>query len=190
MGDEVEHIQPKDLYPCLVFVWSNYVYACGRCNGGKNNKFAVVAENRLVDVTRKQGAPVVPPVPGAPAFLDPRIEDPLDFLDLDLDGTFSMLARDKLSDIDQERAEFTICTLNLNRDVLRQARDTAFRSYRALLHEYVTRRGQATEQELANLVDGLKAMPHPTVWEEMKRQRVWVPTLTALFSQAPEALDW
>ena len=55
VGDEVEHIQPKDLYPCLVFVWTNYVYACGRCNGGKSNKFAVISEDRLVDVTRPRG---------------------------------------------------------------------------------------------------------------------------------------
>ena len=139
----MEHVQPKELYPCLVFVWVNYVYACGRCNGRKRNKFAVVVDNRLVDVTRKQGAPVIAPVSGAPAFVNPRIDDPLAFLDLDLDGTFAVLPRDDLSEIDRERAEFTIETLGLNRDVLRQARDTAFRSYRALLHEYVTKRRHA-----------------------------------------------
>ena len=26
VGDEVEHIAPKDLYPCKVFMWANYVY--------------------------------------------------------------------------------------------------------------------------------------------------------------------
>lgn len=190
VGDEVEHIQPKDLYPCLVFVWANYVYACGRCNGGKNNKYAVVAENRLVDVTRKRGAPIIAPVPGAPAFLNPRIDDPLAFLDLDLDGTFAVLARDDISEIDRERAEFTITTLNLNRDVLRQARGTAFRCYRALLHEYVTKRRHTEARELTDLAEGLRAMPHPTVWAEMKRQREWIPSLNALFAEAPEALDW
>ena len=190
VGDEVEHIQPKDLYPCLVFVWANYVYACGRCNGRKNNKFAVVVENRLVDVTRKQGAPVIAPVSGAPAFVNPRIDDPLAFLDLDLDGTFAVLPGDDLSEIDQERAQFTIETLGLNRDVLRQARNTAFGSYRARLHEYVTKRGHAAAQELADLVDGVRAMPHPTVWAEMKRQRAWMPSLNTLFAEAPEALDW
>lgn len=189
-GDEVEHIRPKDLYPCLVFVWANYVYACGRCNGRKRNKFAVMVKNRLVDVTRKHRAPVVAPVSGDPAFVNPRIEDPLAFLDLDLDDTFAVLARDDLSEVDQQRAEFTIATLGLNRDVLRQARDTAFRSYRALLREYVTKRGQAGVQELTNLADGLRAMPHPTVWAEMKRQRGWVPELDGLFAQAPEALSW
>ena len=190
VGDEVEHIQPKDLYPCLVFVWINYVYACGRCNGGKSNKFAVVANNRLVDVTRRRGADIVAPIPGTPAFLNPRIEDPLDFLDLDLDGTFFVLARDELGDIDRERTEFTIETLNLNRDVLLQARATAFGSYRARLEEYVGRRNNATADELARLARGVEAMPHVTVWAEMKRQHAFIQDLRELFAQAPEALDW
>ncbi len=40
-ADEVEHIRPKDLYPELVFAWENYLYACGPCNGPKQNKFHV-----------------------------------------------------------------------------------------------------------------------------------------------------
>ncbi len=190
VGDEVEHIQPKDLYPCLVFVWTNYVYACGRCNDGKSNKFAVISGNRLLNVTRPRGGPVVPPTPGAPAFLNPRIEDPLDFLDLDLDGTFLVLARDGLPDIHRERTEFTIETLKLNRDVLLHARATAFGSYRARLHEYVDVRETVTSEELEGLVDSLRAMPHGTVWAEMKRQRLSLPNLNELFSRAPEALHW
>ena len=190
VGDEVEHIEPKDLYPCLVFVWTNYVYACGRCNGGKSNKFAVVSGDRLVDVTRPRGGPVVPPEPGAPAFLNPRVEDPLGFLDLDLEDTFMVLARDELLDIDRERTEFTIETLKLNRDVLLQARRTAFGSYRARLHEYLDMREIATAEELDRLADSLKAMPHVTVWAEMKRQHSFVPDLDELFSRAPEALHW
>ena len=190
VGDEVEHIAPKDLYPCLVFVWTNYVYACGRCNGGKSNKFAVVSGSRLLDVTRPRGGPVVPPEPGAPAFLNPRVEDPLGFLDLDLEDTFMVLAQDDLPDIDRQRTEFTIETLKLNRDVLLQARRTAFASYRARLYEYVSRREVASTEELGGLVDNLKTMPHVTVWAEMKRQRSFVPDLDELFSRAPEALRW
>lgn len=42
VGDEVEHIEPKDLYPEKVFVWENYLLACGPCNRGKNNRFSVI----------------------------------------------------------------------------------------------------------------------------------------------------
>ena len=50
VGDEVEHIRPKDLYPEVVFVWENYLLACGPCNGGKNNRFSVIRGGRLIDV--------------------------------------------------------------------------------------------------------------------------------------------
>ncbi len=43
MADEVEHIWPKSLYPERVFSWQNYLYACGPCNGPKNNDFKVFA---------------------------------------------------------------------------------------------------------------------------------------------------
>ena len=52
-------------------------------------------------------------------------------------GTFLVLPRDGLPEIDRERTEFTIETLKLNRDVLLRARATAFGSYRARLYEYV-----------------------------------------------------
>ena len=48
-ADEVEHMRPKDLYPREVFQWANYLYACGPCNGPKNNRYAVIIKRRLVD---------------------------------------------------------------------------------------------------------------------------------------------
>ncbi len=89
VADEVEHIRPKDLYPEAVFVWENYLYACGPCNGGKLNRFQVLlaANGRLQDLTRGRGDPVVPPPANArPVFIDPRQEDGLDFIRLDLKG--------------------------------------------------------------------------------------------------------
>ena len=41
-ADEVEHFRPKDLYPEAVFVWMNYLYACGRCNTRKVTAHPVV----------------------------------------------------------------------------------------------------------------------------------------------------
>ena len=55
VADEVEHIKPKDLYPGAVFDWSNYLYACGNCNGPKNNNYAVIdGAGVIVDVTRSR----------------------------------------------------------------------------------------------------------------------------------------
>jgi hypothetical protein len=41
-ADEVEHIQPKSIYPDLTFVWANYLYALGPLNGLKNDAYAVL----------------------------------------------------------------------------------------------------------------------------------------------------
>ena len=159
-ADEVEHIQPKELYPGKVFVWPNYVYACGICNRAKGSKFSVVNGGRLVDVTRRRSDPVVPPTPGSSAFLNPRLEEPLEYLHLDL-ATFVLVARDDCERIDQERADFTIETLKLNRDVLIKARSTAYRSYRSGLFEYAERRTHAGHDELAPLEIHLITMPPP-----------------------------
>lgn len=80
-ADEVEHIKPQDLYPEFVFVWENYLYACGPCNGGKNNAFAVFdpATGATIIVTRKRGDPVTPPAVGTDVFINPRTEDPLQY---------------------------------------------------------------------------------------------------------------
>lgn len=191
VGDEVEHIKPKDLYPEDVFRWPNYVYACGPCNGGKNNKFAVMTGAGRVEVTRARGAPITPPTPGEPAFINPRAEDPLALLTMDLLGTFFVLPREGLPADAADRADFTIETLNLNRDLLLEARLNAFGGYRARLSEYRNRRDAAAgAAELEALRNDLLATPHPTVWEEMKRQASDIPPIEALFAAVPEALDW
>ncbi len=46
VGDEVEHIHPKNLYPEMCFCWENYVYACGKCNGPKGDQFAVFCNHQ------------------------------------------------------------------------------------------------------------------------------------------------
>lgn len=194
MADEVEHHRPKDLYPEHVFSWNNYLYACGPCNSPKQNKFAVIdARQKRVDVARKKGDPIVPPVAGATALLDPRVDDPLDFLMLDIAGnTFLFVAIPGLPAVEALRAEYTIELLRLNdRDPLPRARREAFHNYRARMVEYITEAGAgAGPAELQLLVEALQRMGHPTVWHEMKRQRGLIPDLNALFTRAPEALSW
>ena len=91
-ADEVEHILPKSLYPKRVFIWKNYLYSCGLCNSKKNNHYAVIVGNEIQPITRKKNDPIVPPPAGKGVFINPRIENPLDSLELDLgddlDGTF------------------------------------------------------------------------------------------------------
>lgn len=193
-ADEVEHIKPKDIYPEETFLWENYIYACGPCNGPKNNQFAVFSTTTgtLIDVTRKRSDPVVEPEPGSPVLINPRWEDPLRFMSLDLLGTFIFLPTKPKGSKDHQRAEYTIRVLRLNaRDVLLKARKEAYDSYEARLSRYITaqEKGESAAQ-LKNRVRALKRMQHPTVWKEMKRQHDLIPGLKQLFDEVPEALAW
>jgi uncharacterized protein (TIGR02646 family) len=192
VGDEVEHIEPKDLYPNKTFVWENYLFSCGPCNTGKSNKFSIInGNNNLENVTRKRNDPIAPPRPGRQAFVNPRVEDPLRFLELEIVSTFAFLPRDGAPDLDILRAEFTISSLKLNRDVLLRARANAFGSYRARLTEFIRHRDSgAAAFDLNKLIEGIKTMPHPTVWAEIKRQHLLIANLRNLFDDAPEALTW
>ncbi len=191
VGDEVEHIKPKDLYPERVFVWENYLLACGQCNGGKSNRFSVINRGRLIDVTRRRNRPIRRPRAGFSALINPRDEDPLKFFDLDLMGTFVFLPRIDLPRIDEQRASYTIDVLDLNRDVLLEARHEAYRAYRAWLVEYRQYRDDGVaEADLRQLSDAITTSAHPTVWREMQRQSSLIGELWDLFSSVPEALSW
>jgi hypothetical protein len=195
VADEVEHFKPKDFYPELVFTWANYLYSCGPCNSGKSNKFPIVSalSGEIVHLSRSRGAPVIPPEAGEAVLLDLRNEEPLDYLQLDLQDTFYFqpVSADGNS-IEYQRAEQIIRILRLNaHDYLRRARAEAFGSYSARLFEYIYKRDLGFEpSKLELLKHAIKRMGHPTVWVEMKRQHQRLPQLRDLFDQAPEALGW
>jgi uncharacterized protein (TIGR02646 family) len=193
-ANQVEHIKPKDLYPEETFLWKNYVYACSRCNGPKNNKFAVFssATGLFVDVTPvRKAKPRVMPEAGTPVLINPRWEDPLAFMALDLSDTFRFVPIKPVGSKDYQRAKYTIEILGLNaKDPLTKAREEAFLSYKARLSTYISiRDAGASNRKLGLFVKALKRMQHPTIWQEMVRQRK-LRSLKNLFDQAPEALTW
>jgi hypothetical protein len=131
-----------------------------------------------------------PPV-GQALLVDPRAEEPLDFLFLDTKDTFRFVPfNDEGQDI--RRAEYTIEVLGLNsRNHLVRARQVAFGNFKARLFEYVVKKeAGATAAQLNPLTESLKSEHHQTVWHEMIRQRSLHPELDDLFNRAPEALTW
>lgn len=203
VGDEVEHIFPKDLYPEKVFQWENYVYACGNCNGPKNNKFAIfrIDDGTFFSVNPPPGQPAQAPPAGDPVMINPRLEDPLQYCMLDLAGTFKFVAISPEGTREYQRVDYTFNeVLRLNheeREFLRQAREEAYGDYKARLFEYVSRRNQgAPVDQLDAMVAQLKKKNHPTVWKEMQRyHRDGIlqdvdGELDDLFVAAPEALNW
>lgn len=197
MADEVEHIAPKDLYPDQVFVWENYVYACGPCNGGHkkaNWKIFPAAGGAAIDITRKPRVPVTPPPAGTPLFINPRTENPFDFLQLDLVGGTAFFApRPTLNSTDADRAKYTRDLLGLNaRAGLPEGRRHAYVHLKSALVNYdqaKTAGVPATAQEQIQRVDAITAARHRTVWLEIIRQRQAL-GLDAIFTRCPEALGW
>ncbi|MGV8889812.1 MAG: HNH endonuclease [Pseudomonas sp.] len=195
LADEIEHMRPKDLYPEQAYVWGNYVLACGPCNGPKNNKFAVLGNPlALMDITRKRGAAVVQPVAGRYALIDPRVEDPLEFLWLDFrTSRYVPNTGDKASET-WIRAEYTINVLGLNkRDALVRGRKCAFSGYTSRLRTWLERRAHWTPEEQQAFIDDFRMERYRGVWQRMKRYRNGVPALNEvaeLIEVAPEVLDW
>jgi uncharacterized protein (TIGR02646 family) len=188
-ADEVEHFRPKNLYPELVFDWSNYLYACGICNGPKNNKWGVLARSgaTVTEAARSPSSPVVPPPAGDPALIDPSREDPLDYLFLDLKSLL-IVPKPGISARDLARADYTIDILDLNKDFLKESRESAYEAY--LSHLERARDLKAEGEPVVRLRDAVRRTHHATVWAEMKRQCASYPRLKGLFSAVPDALTW
>jgi uncharacterized protein (TIGR02646 family) len=194
-ADEVEHIWPKNIYPEHVFQWPNYLYACGPCNGPKGDKFAIYRERdgRRVDITPGyKRLRSIPPPSGSPLLIDPRQEDPLDYLKLDLLMTFRFFPIGPYPSRAWQRAKYTIEVLRLNdRAPLVRSRRAAFIAYRSILGNYIRRRDSDERQDaLDELVTGIYEQSNITVWREMQRQWPLIPELRDLFTIAPEALEW
>ena len=86
---------------------------------------------------------------------------------------------------------FNRITSHCDSPVLLEARGTAYTGYLDRLEQYVAKKEDgANVRELARRWRTLQRESHPTVWEEMKRQRVHIPRLDVLFNAAPEALDF
>ena len=201
VADEVEHIKPKSLFPEDTFRWSNYLFACGPCNGPKNDQYGVIQGDQVIEFKRGRKDPIVPPPVGQSGFIDPRHEDPFDFLEIDLggrtpdgknlEGTFRIVVRDGLPPLEAARANFTIRVLDLNREETRKARENAFGGFRARIFEYVQKKEDGLgEAALEQLQRGILSTPHLSVFEDMRRQKDFLPEIAGLIDRAPEVLDW
>lgn len=201
VADEVEHFRPKDWYPDVAFVWANYLYACGPCNGPKSNQFPIfpnAGSATVQELTRKKGAPVTAPPPGDPVLIDPRTENPARFLFLDIQGGLKFAPRSDLDPGSREfaRARWTIDLLHLNdRDDLVKARRTTLSALHVALFAAFAAKVQPTAvppgaDPIGDARRSVEETPHRFVWDEIVRHRTVVPLYRRLFATVPEALTW
>lgn len=217
---DVEHIYPKKIFPERAFVWKNYLLACKKCNTThKQEKFFVFnpkGSNKVQDVKPPRGNYISPPNDDA-AFLDPREENPMDYLWLDLKTFFfaELTVKHPEGSRGYEKANNTLDILQLNaRNALPEARRAAAKYYIDRLQQYVNVKQAADYQTLlASLGDfdeidttkpfdaekpqilekikhSILTHTHPTVWKEIQRQQLKLNKAKTLFQQAPEALTW
>jgi hypothetical protein len=138
-------------------------------------------------------AAVTPPPTGDPLFLNPRLEDPMEFLMLDIRGqTFLFVPRPELTGEARERAIFTQTLVGLNKRAgLMENRKNSYVFRRSALESYdLAKSSGASKEKLAEIRSTLQHADHRTVWREMQRQHRHLTELALLFTRNPEALDW
>ncbi len=212
---DIEHIFPKSKFPNKTFIWENYLLACRTCNTDyKSNKFAIFVpedSNNRLDVVAQ------PPTDDS-AFINPQTENPLDFFLLNLQRGVFTIHPDLINNPQSRgylKAGYTLEVLALNtRDALVNARKSAVKYYLDRLERYTKIKASTTVETLEIAIDPLEEIidnalfdtekarflaavkqeiqtyAHPTVWEELKRQKENLPRTNHLFQQAPEASDW
>lgn len=184
---DVEHVQPKALYPDRAFQYDNYLMACNPCNTRKGSKAILELNGAIIVHQRGPKDPIVPPPAGTWWFLDPFSFDPMEYLFLDLiGGSFlysPMFPQDPVKNL---AAEETLRVLGLNeRQELVSRRRNAFVAFRAMAKEYGEAATTARRKEIG---DAIATFENRTVWAEMKRQRSFLPDVGRLFQAAPQLL--
>jgi uncharacterized protein (TIGR02646 family) len=215
-GTTIEHIYPRGLFPNKTFVWENFLWTCKQCNGKhKISQFQIFKKpnsSEIINLVKDYS--FVPPSNEDAVFINPRLENPLDYLQLDLESGLFQSKEINVNTRAYKRAHYTIETLQLNaRKDLLEKRQKAYQNYQHLLQQYIDIQKSTSSEELIaifslsnnakratwgkqkelaklELQTILLHQAHPTVWKEMQRQVESILVLKKLFQQAPEALDW
>lgn len=191
-GVDVEHYQPKAWYPELVFEWANFLLVCTRCNRKKSSSFPLFHPQPGVVFTptrKKNVAPRRPPR-GAHVLLNPRIDDPSQYLMLDLASTFYFVELGASGSADWLKAHHTIERLDLNDDALPRARRGAYQCFLSSLRCARAARLEGNDAEVDRAREAVATSPCSVVWREMQRQHLSIPSLRDLFREVPDALAW
>ena len=211
---DIEHVHPKAFFPEFTFQWKNYILACKTCNTGyKSDKcFVITSDENVLELQRT----TEPPHKNI-AFINPREDNPLDFLWLNLEtGEFELQL--DLTPVMKHKARKTLEILGLNeRDYLVAGRKSAAihffdtmdrlrRIWQAETHEDIrealnphsTRDIDFTNtieaiklQEVIRVRQHLLKQPHPSVWYSIKTIASKTDSRwERIFAAIPDALEW
>lgn len=210
---DIEHIAPKSHFPEMTFRWENLLLVCKECNTGyKSDQCKVIdTDGKLRSCQRG-----TPPPQGVFCFINPRIENPADFMLLNLE-TFTFEILPDLTPTNLAKAQATLDLLELNsRTVLIYTRKDCSKALYHLMANLVRILNAKSIDELSEILsphekkfdfsiplEVLKAeikenhkefiaeMQHPSVWLAIKTVKSRTdPKWMAIFREIPEALDW
>lgn len=181
---DIDHIRPKRHYPEQCFHWANYVFACAICNqDAKGDRYAVFGVGDQIIEFNRQWPKSDPPPVGDPVPIDPRAEDPLDHIKLDL--LTGIPTPIELANRSYSRARYTIDLFKLDADDLTRIRRQAFASFVQYLELFAEALEAADAARAARVLRELTELPYPTVLVEMRRQAEDFPRLAELFNLVP-----
>lgn len=210
---DIEHIAPKSHFPEMTFSWENLLLVCKECNTGhKSDQCKVIDTNGELRSCQRG----TPPPQGVFCFINPRIENPADFMLLNLE-TFTFEILPDLTPTNLAKAQSTLDLLELNsRTVLIHTRKDCSIALYHLMTNLVNILKVKSINELSELLsphekkfdfsislEVLKAeikenhkgfiaeLQHPSVWLAIKTVKSKTdPKWMAIFREIPEALNW
>lgn len=116
-ASQIEHFQPKALFPLRALTWENFLWACGICNLHKGDQFPLDAQSM-------------------PLLLNPVDDNVWEFFFIDEYGNLTPRWRNDLDDFDP-RAEQTRAILQLDRQALQESRLARLRELRKRVEDSV-----------------------------------------------------
>ena len=165
---DIDHVYPLAIYPEESFSYYNFVYSCVICNQNrKRERCASIVDGEVIELDSFARHDIVLPE-GVKAFVNPRIEDPANFFDLDLE-TGVMLIAYGIDGVPKKRAEYTIDVLHLNDPNLARDRRSSFRLYSSLLGAIEEAIRENDTKKFERSFEDLLMVGRPTVLAKMHR---------------------
>ena len=180
---DIDHIRPQRHFPEQAFDWDNYVYSCAICNQDEKRDFYGVIGNTGTAEVLPSNFDFDSDIPlGTDILINVRVEDPGDFIRLDLQTGTLIGHGDSVA---RFRGEITILLFHLNSGALTEARRRAILDYRFRIERLSAALRTGDQHRVGRAQNEIAKMPYPTVLREMLRQRSKLDWLNPLLSGMP-----
>lgn len=211
-ASDIEHIYPISRYPEKAFIWDNYLLACAICNRVKLDTWYEIRNNQLFKLPRGSK----PDNNHPPAFINPRIENPNEYMILEL-STFTFTSFCAVDSAGFLKYCGTCKVLQLNdRTALVASRKARAREMYTAMHRLSNVIKSTDKSEIRNAINPyedyididaltiqeikdkitlntkklITESEHPSVWYAIKKSHQVYDQWKTIFQVIPDALNW